>query len=139
MAQRASQKANSAKKLLINGSILRLHSTDLKIGEKIKRFLVLATSPENQSIAKLYFDSNCPPIPYQIPFEPDNRQYIDNKCYLDCSEIYEDNYSRILNQLIKKPSACIGRMADSDLALVKTQIEIANTIPRAVKEKYGII
>lgn len=94
--------------------------------------------PED-SVAKLYFDTNCPPLPYQMLFLPDERSYLENKCYLDCSEIYEDDYSRILNQLIKTPGACIGQMNDHDLVLVKTQIKIARTIPTAVKIKYGIV
>jgi hypothetical protein len=135
---RASQRANNAKKLLISGAVLRLHSTDLKISEKTKRFFVFAVAPEKQSIAKLYFDSNCPPLPYQIQFEPDNRQYLDRKSYLDCSEIYEDNYSRILNQLISNPKAHIGQMDNSDLELVKIQLKIATTIPPSMKQEYGI-
>lgn len=139
MSKRASQQARNANKLLISGAVLRLHSTDLKINEKPKRFLVLASLPEIQFIAKLYFDSNCPPIPYQVQFEPDGRKYLEWKSYLDCSEIYEDNYSKILNQLIKNPRAHIGKMDDSDFEIVTTQIKIAATIPLTIKQKYGII
>jgi hypothetical protein len=136
--KRASQKSRDAQKAIVKGAVLRLYSTDLINEDKIKRFLILSVSMPHQSIAKLYFDSNCPPIPYQTPFEKDGRSYLDQKSYLDCSEIYEDNYSRILNQIIKKPSAVIGNMGSKDFFVVKTQIEIATTIPPAIKNKYNI-
>lgn len=66
MAARASKKAHNALKLLVNGSILKLHCIDLKVQPKTKRFLVFAISKDKKSIAKLYFDTVCPPLPYQM-------------------------------------------------------------------------
>lgn len=72
-------------------------------------------------------------------FSPDGRDYLSRECYLDCSEIYEDDYNRILNQLIKDTGAHLGQMSDLDLELVTSQIKIAKTIPDDVKKKYGVI
>ncbi len=137
MGKRASQRAFEAQKKLISGAILRLHCTDLKIRNKTKRFLVLATSLDKKFISKLYFDSTCPPIPYQLQFGPNG--YLDKISYLDCSEIYEDDYNRIVNQLANKLQAYIGQMDMADLKIVKDQIKIASTIPESIKKKYGIV
>jgi len=138
MAARASKRASEAKKKLIAGIVLKLFSRDLKITDKEKRLLILEISEDKQEVAKLYFNSNCPVQPYQMLFNNEGREYLDRKSYLDCSEIYEDNYHTILNNIINNPSCIIGSMSKIDLDNAKKQISIAVTIPKTVKEKYGI-
>jgi len=138
MAARASKKASDAKKKLIEGVVLKLHSEDLKIKNKTKRFLILAISEDKQHVAKLYFNSNCPTQPYQMQFNKEGRNYLYRKSYLDCSEIYDDNYHTILNNIIRNPNCIIGNMNKADLDTVKKQVSIAITISKSIKEKYGI-
>lgn len=110
---------------------------------KIKRSVVIALNDESVSLALTYINSGKPSNPYlqpwQLHLECEGREYLDRDSYLDCAQLYEENFEVISRMLLRDITVYLGRMSGEDLLKVKSLVALAKSIPFKLKKKYGFV
>lgn len=129
------------------GSVLRLHVRDTK-PPKFKRFIVVGISVDKISIATSYINSDIninvlntnylKSLNYELK-KDDTREYLEWNSFVDCSKVYERNFSEIKKALENNPNCNIGTLSETDLKNVKHKLSIASTISESIKRKYDFI
>ena len=124
------------------GAVLRFQSNQTS-PPKIKRCVVIALNDESVSLALTYINSGKPSNPYlqpwQLYFECEGREYLDHDSYLDCAQLYEENFEVISRMIMRDFSIYLGRMSDEDFLKVRGLVELAKSIPFKLKKKYGFV
>jgi len=137
---------NFCKRRLKKGAVLRT-TVDFTNPPKIKRFLIVGLSKENESVGVIVFNSkinlnihHAEALRYlQLKFKPDGKEYLDHASFLDCSIIYELKADTLLKKMVDDIGAVLGEMAEDDLIIVFERLKNAKTIPAKIKRKYGIV
>ena len=126
---------------LIPGAVLRIHSPHTT-APKIKRCVVIAIKDESISIALTYINTKKPSSPYlqtwQWPLACAGREYLDHDSYLDCAQLYEEDFGKIRRMMIEDMGIFIGQMSKEDFLEAKKLVASAKTIPSKIKRKYGL-
>ncbi len=127
------------------GSVIKTFVTDTK-PQKIKRFVILGISADKLAIGTLYINSEINPNLFptlelqklHLKLEKQDRDYIDHDSFLDCSKVYEKEYTDLLAVLQNDANCLIGQLSVDDLRLVKKTVKEARTIPVRTKKKFGL-
>ena len=124
------------------GAVFRLFSEETD-PPKIKRFVIIGINQEIKSAAILFINtvslSNPNLRQFQYPLEIAERPYLDHGSFVDCTHLYERNIDSLKERFIADPSIHLGEMSASDLNIVKSFVKSTKTIPKIVKENYGIL
>lgn len=112
---------------------------------KIKRFIILAISPSEISLASVFINSEININVFrtdelkklQVPLEASERGYLDHDSYVDCSRLYEKDFKELKNYLDSNPNEHLGMISKNDLGTLIAKVRKANTISKSIKRKYG--
>lgn len=127
------EKENYCKQNIIRGAVIKTYIQD---AQKEKRCLLLDFDNDIDEIGFLFFNTEPRLSNYHIYFESIGRKYITHSCYLDCSKIHTEKYSKILHLCSVDKLTIEGNMSDNDLNKVEIKLFKAKTIKPILKERY---
>ena len=127
------------------GAVFRLY-TSLTTPAKVKRFVIIGIKKEINSIGLLFINSHLSNNilknkylqRFHHPLEEKGRDFLDQNSYLDCSQLYENNYDILLNKCIADINIYLGAFNNTDLAIAQNHVKSAKTIKRRLKRRYGL-
>ena len=138
-------KKEYAQRSVTVGSVLKLHVKDTN-PPKVKRFIVIGITSDKISLATLYINSDLNTSvnwskelqDLQIEYKADNRDYLDDDSFVDCSKFNIKDTKEIEKMIEDRPDACLGNISDIDLAQLIETIKGCNTIKGKHKKRFGI-
>lgn len=138
-----------AERNIKKGAIFRCQ-VDWTNPPKIKRFLIIELhgnprkDPDNCTIGFVAFNTNPHPNPKlastQINLKvSDGHQFIDKSCYLDCSDILEQKYLRLLDIVKQDTSTFVGEIPDHLFRKVCQELYNSKMTSMKILKKYSIM
>jgi hypothetical protein len=111
---------------------------------KEKRFVVIGTSPSDDEVAVLVFNSNKPFVgnphlePLQIHFTEKGKDYLSSDCFLNCAHLEIISYKGLNEDIVQNPEHILGTMSTKDLSLVCSTASKSRVISPKNKSKFGL-
>lgn len=75
----------------------------------------------------------------QYPVNEKQYDFLAHNSFIDCSQIYEQSYTEIIEKLIEKPQNIVGELNDEDLERVIELVKSSPKIAPKMLKKYGLI
>lgn len=137
-------KSDYARRNLEVGSVLKLYVKDTK-PPKEKRFIIVGKNIDGLCLATVYINSEInEKINYtpelkklQLLFQVTGRDYLDYDSFVDCSELVIRDKKEIEEVIKNRPGIVIGKLCDSDLSAIRSEIINSPKIKGKDKKKYG--
>lgn len=122
------------------GAIFRAHVPHTT-PPKVKRFIVIAINEAIFSMGLLFINSQVNPNLRNLNLflTADQRTYLDNDSYLDCSRLYEWSLPLLRKKFVANPKIYLGHLCDTDMAKARQLVISAKTIERKLKQRYGFL
>ena len=114
---------------------------------KIKRFVVIGVRNDIGLVGLLFINTkmnpkgvNSPEIDrLQFPLSKEECDFLDHNSYLDCSQLYEWGYEKVVEGIMKDLDAPLGKLSKSQLKKVRSLVGSARTIERSKKKRYNLL
>lgn len=132
-------KDQQARTMLVKGAVLRGYVPDIR-NPKVKRLIIVGAKTKDGKVGKIYINTNQQASHSQILLENnDGREYLAHDTYVDCSEVYEEDYEEMVAALSKDFDRYLGNVSDKDMDLIEATIRACKTISPNKKKRFGIM
>lgn len=113
---------------------------------KEKRFIVLGEKYDKSQVALVYINSELnknvfPTKELQnqhILFSADDREYLDNDSYIDCTDFITRDSQEILDLIKANTSVHLGAISDEDYKTLRHLVCDSRLIPPSKKKAFGL-
>lgn len=144
------QRESFCKQHLKAGGVFRLYTsstTPAKVKRFVVRFVVIGSNKKINSVGLLFINSDMTKNAFKnrnlrrlhLLLESKKRIYLDHDSYLDCSRLNERSYEELLKKCIADINIYLGSFSNTDIAKAQKLVELAKTISRILKRRYGLI
>ncbi len=76
---------------------------------------------------------------FHLPLKAEGRNYLDHDSFLDCSNLYEYEYNKLLEKCIEDIQTYLDILNEKDMVKILNLTATAKTISRKLKNRYDLL